>query len=83
MLRVASVLALALMIGCAEDVGKDKAKATVSDVPEATDKTAAPATEGAATWKSAKEKAAEKNMRDGWTNSANWVNGWLADHPQT
>lgn len=28
------------------------------------------------------EKAAEKNMRDGWTRSADWINGWLADHPE-
>lgn len=27
------------------------------------------------------EKAAEKNMRDGWDRSAHWINGWLADHP--
>lgn len=27
------------------------------------------------------EKAAEKNMRDGWTKSANWINGWLAKNP--
>jgi hypothetical protein len=27
------------------------------------------------------EKAAEKNMRDGWDRSATWVNGWLAEHP--
>jgi hypothetical protein len=27
------------------------------------------------------EKAAEKNMRDGWTKSAAWMNGWLAEHP--
>lgn len=27
------------------------------------------------------EKAAEKNMRDGWTKSANWINRWLADRP--
>lgn len=27
------------------------------------------------------EKAAEKNMRDGWNRSADWINGWLAKHP--
>ncbi len=27
------------------------------------------------------EKAAEKNMRDGWDRSAAWFNRWLADHP--
>ncbi|MCA9709173.1 MAG: DUF2505 family protein [Myxococcales bacterium] len=27
------------------------------------------------------EKAAEKNMRDGWNRSAEWINGWLGDHP--
>lgn len=27
------------------------------------------------------EKAAEKNMRDGWSRSAAWMNGWLAAHP--
>lgn len=27
------------------------------------------------------EKAAEKNMRDGWARSAAWINRWLADHP--
>lgn len=27
------------------------------------------------------EKAAEKNMRDGWERSAKWINGWLAAHP--
>ena len=27
------------------------------------------------------EKAAEKNMRDGWNKSAAWMNRWLADHP--
>jgi hypothetical protein len=25
------------------------------------------------------EKAAEKNMRDGWNKSAAWMNGWLAE----
>ncbi|MCX4243311.1 DUF2505 family protein [Paraliomyxa miuraensis] len=29
------------------------------------------------------EKAAEKNMRDGWDRSAQWINRWLADHPET
>jgi hypothetical protein len=28
------------------------------------------------------EKAAEKNMRDGWGRSADWMNGWLKAHPQ-
>ncbi len=28
------------------------------------------------------EKAAEKNMRDGWSRSADWINGWLAKHPE-
>ncbi|MEM9455721.1 MAG: DUF2505 domain-containing protein [Myxococcota bacterium] len=28
------------------------------------------------------EKAAEKNMRDGWSRSAAWINRWLADHPE-
>ena len=28
------------------------------------------------------EKAAEKNMRDGWNKSATWINGWLAKHPE-
>lgn len=27
------------------------------------------------------EKAAEKNMRDGWNKSAVWINGWLRAHP--
>lgn len=27
------------------------------------------------------ERAAEKNMRDGWTRSADWINRWLAEHP--
>jgi hypothetical protein len=27
------------------------------------------------------EKAAEKNMRDGWDRSAQWINGWLAANP--
>ncbi|MCA9651417.1 MAG: DUF2505 domain-containing protein [Myxococcales bacterium] len=27
------------------------------------------------------EKAAEKNMRDGWDKSAVWMNRWLAEHP--
>ena len=27
------------------------------------------------------EKAAEKNMRDGWEKSAAWINRWLADNP--
>jgi hypothetical protein len=27
------------------------------------------------------EKAAEKNMRDGWDKSAVWINGWLDAHP--
>lgn len=27
------------------------------------------------------ERAAEKNMRDGWTRSATWMNGYLAEHP--
>lgn len=27
------------------------------------------------------EKAAEKNMRDGWDKSADWINRWLAQHP--
>lgn len=27
------------------------------------------------------ERAAEKNLRDGWTKSATWMNGWLAEHP--
>ena len=27
------------------------------------------------------EKAAEKNMRDGWNKSASWMNGWLPEHP--
>ncbi len=27
------------------------------------------------------ERAAEKNMRDGWTRSADWINGWLAKNP--
>jgi hypothetical protein len=27
------------------------------------------------------EKAAEKNLRDGWSKSAVWLNGWLAKHP--
>lgn len=27
------------------------------------------------------EKAAEKNMRDGWERSAQWINGWLAKNP--
>jgi hypothetical protein len=27
------------------------------------------------------ERAAEKNMRDGWNKSADWMNGWLARHP--
>jgi len=27
------------------------------------------------------EKAAEKNMRDGWDRSAKWINDWLAKHP--
>jgi hypothetical protein len=26
------------------------------------------------------ERAAEKNMRDGWNKSATWMNGWLAEH---
>lgn len=28
------------------------------------------------------EKAAEKNMRDGWGRSADWMNGWLKAHPE-
>lgn len=28
------------------------------------------------------EKAAEKNMRDGWNRSALWINGWLVKHPE-
>lgn len=28
------------------------------------------------------EKAAEKNMRDGWERSAQWINRWLAEHPE-
>lgn len=28
------------------------------------------------------EKAAEKNMRDGWGKSADWMNGWMAAHPE-
>lgn len=27
------------------------------------------------------ERAAEKNMRDGWNKSAVWINGWLDAHP--
>jgi hypothetical protein len=27
------------------------------------------------------EKAAEKNMRDGWDRSAQWINQWLAKNP--
>lgn len=27
------------------------------------------------------EKAAEKNMRDGWGKSADWINGWLSNNP--
>lgn len=27
------------------------------------------------------ERAAEKNMRDGWNKAAEWVNGWLDRHP--
>lgn len=27
------------------------------------------------------ERAAERNLRDGWAESARWVNGWLADNP--
>lgn len=27
------------------------------------------------------EKAAEKNMRDGWARSADWINAWLAKNP--
>lgn len=27
------------------------------------------------------EKAAEKNMRKGWNDSATWINRWLAKHP--
>ncbi len=29
------------------------------------------------------ERAAEKNMRDGWGKSAVWMNDWLAKNPQT
>ena len=28
------------------------------------------------------EKAAEKNMRDGWSRSAAWINDWLKAHPE-
>ena len=28
------------------------------------------------------EKAAEKNMRKGWDDSASWINQWLAAHPE-
>jgi hypothetical protein len=28
------------------------------------------------------EKAAEKNMRDGWGRSATWMNDWLAKHSE-
>lgn len=27
------------------------------------------------------EKAAEKNMRDGWGKSADWINAWIAKNP--
>lgn len=27
------------------------------------------------------ERAAERNLRDGWGDSARWINGWLSEHP--
>jgi hypothetical protein len=29
------------------------------------------------------EKAAEKNMKKGWDDSAAWINGWLDAHPES